>query len=183
VTAKTLALIAAPTSLQPGGYVPKAYSDRVNPSVESARFEVQTVPQGRRILLSWSCPEPVRELTGDVDHFVDAAALAIPATPDAPWISMGAPGKAVEGALWRADREALLQFHAEGLGTVKRQPAPDAWQVAAEWRAGEWSVRFDLAAWPHLERNTRLAFAIWRGATADRGGLKSVSSGWVRLEP
>jgi DMSO reductase family type II enzyme heme b subunit len=182
VTAKTLALIAAPPSLQPGGYVPRAYSDRVKPSVESARFEVQTIPQGRRVHLIWSCPEPVRELTGDVDRFVDAAALAIPATPDAPWISMGAPGKAVEGALWRADRAALFQIRAEGLGTVKRQPAPGPWQVTAEWKAGEWNVRFDLAPWSDLERSNRLAFAIWRGAAADRGGLKSVSSGWVALD-
>ena len=66
---------------------------------------------------------------------------------------------------------------------MKRQPAPDRWQVTAEWRAGEWSVRFDLAPWALLERSTRLAFAIWRGAAADRGGLKSVSPGWVTFEP
>ena len=183
MTTKNLALIAAPTSLQPGGYVPRAYSDHVVPSVASARFELETIHRGRRVRLIWSCPAPVRELTGDVDGFVDAAALAVPATPDAPWISMGAPGKAVEGVLWRADRAALLQFRAEGLGTVKRQPAPDPWQVTPEWKAGEWSVRFDLGPWPRLERSTQLAFAIWRGAAADRGGLKSVSPGWVTLEP
>ncbi len=76
MSARTVTLIAAPAALQPGGYVPKAYSDRMKPSVESARFEVQTLPQGRRVRLIWSCPEPVRELTGDVDRFVDAAALA-----------------------------------------------------------------------------------------------------------
>jgi len=182
VTAKTVSLIAAPTALQPGGYVPNAYSERVKPSVESARFEVQTLLQGRRIRLSWSCPDPVRELAGDVDRFVDAAALAVPTTPDTPWISMGAPGQALEGALWRADRAAPFQFRAEGLGTVKRQPAPESWRVTAEWEAGEWSVRFDLAPWALLARSDRIAFAIWRGAAADRGGLKSVSSGWVTLE-
>ena len=180
--AERLTLIAAPTALQPGGYVPRAYADRVKPSVDSARFEVQAVPEGRRVRLAWSCPEPVRDLTGNVDHFVDAAALAVPATPDAPWITMGAPGKAVEGALWRADRPALLQFRAEGLGTVQRQPAPDSWHVTAEWRAGEWSVQFDVAPWRRLERSAQLAFAIWSGAAGDRAGLKSVSPGWVTLQ-
>ena len=176
-------LIAAPTALQPGGYLPKAYMERVLPSVRSAEIEVERGPEGRRVRLSWSCPEAVRELVQETDRFVDAAALVIPTVPDTPWITMGAPGKAIEGALWRADRTGLFSFNAEGLGSVKRGPPLAHWDFDAKWEAGRWSVRFDLAPWPRLDESTVLAFAIWRGAAADRGGLKSVSPGWIELEP
>lgn len=183
MTRKTLDLIAAPTALQPGGYVPKAYADRVTPSVASATLDVQRDPKLRRIRLTWSCPEAVREADRETDRFVDAAALTAPEVADAPWISMGAPGKALGGALWRADRAELTAFRAEGLGSVERQPPPADWKVTAAWDAGTWSVTFDLDPWPQLEASSRLAVAIWRGAANDRGGLKSISPGWVTVEP
>ena len=78
-------------------------------------------------------------------------------------------------------RAELLRFHAEGLGSVKREAPPAHWKVLAEWAAGSWSVTFDLAPWPLLDRSPGLAVAIWRGAADDRGGLKSVSPGcWAR---
>jgi DMSO reductase family type II enzyme heme b subunit len=178
-----LVLVAAPTALQPGSYISKAYADRAVPSVRSATLELEPGPQGRRVRVSWSCPEAVRDLGGETDRFVDAAALAIPAAPDTPWVTMGAPGKPLQGALWRADREGLLRFHAEGLGSVKREAPPDHWKAVADWAAGRWSVSFELAPWPLLEGSAQLAVAIWRGAADDRGGLKSVSPGWVTVTP
>jgi DMSO reductase family type II enzyme heme b subunit len=180
---KTLGLIVAPTVIQPGLYVAKAYADRTVPSVRSATLEVEPGPQGRRVRVSWSCPTAVRELGQETDRFVDAAALAIPAAPDTPWVTMGAPGKPLEGVLWRADRAKPLRFHAEGLGSVKREAPPAHWKVLAEWTAGHWSVTFDLAPWPRLDQSPQLAVAIWRGAADDRGGLKSVSPGWVTVAP
>jgi DMSO reductase family type II enzyme heme b subunit len=180
---KSVDLIAAPTAAQPGGYVPKAYAERSTPAIRSATLEAERSPEGWRIRLAWSCPEAVRDISGDTDHFVDAAALAVPAVPDAPWVSMGAPGKAVEGALWRADRPGLLQFRAEGLGTVERDAPPAHWKVTAGWENGAWSVAFDLTPWPQLDQGAQLGFAIWRGTAADRGGLKSISPGWLALTP
>ena len=178
-----LDLVAAPIALQPGSYLPKAYANRAGPSLRSATLELEPGPEGRRVRVSWSCPAPVRELGGETDRFVDAAALAIPAAPDAPWATMGAPGKPLEGALWRADHAGLLRFRAEGLGSVKREAPPDHWQVLAEWAAGRWSVTFELAPWPLLDQTTQLAVAIWLGTADDRGGLKSVSPGWVPVAP
>jgi DMSO reductase family type II enzyme heme b subunit len=180
---RTLDLVAAPTAVQPGSYVPKAYADRSGPSVRSATLEVEPATRGRLVRVSWSCPAAVRELGRETDRFVDAAALAIPAAPDTPWVTMGAPGKPLEGALWRADRAELLHFHAEGLGSVKREAPPAHWKVLAEWAEGSWSVTFDLAPWPLLDRSRQLAVAIWHGAADDRGGLKSVSPGWVTVAP
>lgn len=179
----TVATMAAPVGMIPGGYVARAYADRLLPNTRSATLETQREGSGWRVRLSWSCPDPVRDARDHTDRFVDAAALLVPTVEDAPWVSMGAPGKAVEAALWRADREALLQIRAEGLGTVKRHPAPDPWKVASDWQEGVWSVRFELVPWPSLERAGHLGFAIWRGAAADRAGLKSVSTGLIALGP
>jgi len=176
---KTLKLVAAPTAMQPGGYVPKAYAERSQPSTPEAQLEVERVGDIWRVRLGWQCPLAVNDSSTDTNHFVDAAALLVPTLPDAPWITMGAPGKAVEGVLWRADRESVLRMRAEGLGTMERGDAPDGWSVEASWEAGHWSVVFDLRAWPALDRNGQLAFAIWRGAAGDRAGLKSVSPGWI----
>jgi DMSO reductase family type II enzyme heme b subunit len=180
---RRLDLVAAPTAIQPGGYVAKAYADRVVPSVRSATLELDPGPRGRRVRLSWSCPAPVRDLGGETDRFVDAAALALPAAPDTPWATMGAPGKPLEGALWRADRAGLLRFRAEGLGSVKRESPPDHWRAVAAWEDERWSVSFELAPWPLLDASRQLAVAIWRGADDDRGGLKSVSPGWLTVTP
>jgi DMSO reductase family type II enzyme heme b subunit len=179
---QTVPMMAAPVGMVPGGYVARAYADRLLPNTKSATLEAQREGTGWRVRLSWSCPDPVRDASEHTDRFVDAAALLVPTVEDAPWISMGAPGKAVQAALWRADREVLLQIRAEGLGTVKRGPAPDRWKVKADWQEGIWSVSYELAPWPSLERRGQLAFAIWRGAAADRAGLKSTSTGLIALE-
>jgi DMSO reductase family type II enzyme heme b subunit len=180
---KTFDLVAAPTGMQPGGYVPRAYALRVEPFTKSATLDVQRHTEPWRVRLSWSCPDPVRDLGDDTDRFVDAAALLAPTVKDAPWVTMGAPGMAVEAALWRADRAELLWIRAEGLGTVKRSPAPGPWKATAEWKDGHWSVVYDLASWPALKEQAQLTFAIWRGAASDRGGLKSIYPQWNALTP
>ena len=180
---KTFDLVAAPTGMQPGGYVRVAYGLRNEPFTPSATLDVQRNTEPWRVRLSWSCPEPVRDASGDTDRFVDAAALLVPTVKDAPWVTMGAAGMAVEAALWRADRADLLRIRAEGLGTVKRDTAPSPWKANAEWKDGRWSVSYDLASWPALEEQAQLTFAIWRGAAADRGGLKSICPQWIALTP
>lgn len=180
---RTVELAAAPTGMQPGGYVPKAYAGRGQPFTPSATIEAVHGAGGWRIQLSWACPEPVRDIRNESDLFVDAAALAAPTADDAPWVTMGAPGRAIEGVLWRANESALRSFHAEGLGSVKRSAAPGGWMVKADWAKGAWQLAFELPSWPQLDARPRLAFAIWRGAARDRGGLKSISPGWIELLP
>jgi len=178
---QTLTLVAAPTTMQPGGYVPVAYAGRDRPFTPSATIEAERAPGGWSVRLAWSCPDPVHDVSGDTDRFVDAAALSMPTTLDAPWITMGAPGKAVEGVLWRANETQLRRFQAEGLGSVKRSAEPPGWSVRAEWARDEWQLRFDVPGGTPLDEHLLLAFAIWRGAASDRGGLKSVSPGWIEL--
>ncbi len=177
-----VSLMAAPTGLSPGGYVSKAYMNRTAPNTSVADLEVVRTPTGTwRIRIAWDCAEPVREIGDDVDRFVDAAAVLAPTVDDAPFLTMGAPGKAVGGVLWRPDREALLGIRAEGLGTVERDAPPEGWRVDAEWKGGQWRLDFTLPRWQVLDERRKLAIVIWQGAEGDRAGLKSVSPGWIEL--
>ncbi len=173
-----LKLVNAPIGMQPGGYVPRAYADRTEPTTPAADVEVTREGKAWRVTLGWDCPNPVRDISDDTNQFVDAAALLAPVVADAPWVTMGAEGKAVEAILWRADREAPLRVTAEGLGSAQRFDAPEGWAVESNWDAGRWTVSFLLKSWPALEAFDQLAIAVWRGETGDRGGLKSISPGW-----
>jgi hypothetical protein len=51
----------------------------------------------------------------------------------------------------------------------------------SSWDNGVWSVTFELDAWSALTAHKQIALAVWRGDVQDRGGLKSVSEGWIGL--
>jgi DMSO reductase family type II enzyme heme b subunit len=176
---RTLDLVVAPTGIQPGGYIPNAYAGRNKPLTPTLDLEIAHLPGLWRISVSWPCPEKRSEIGDDPSLFPDAAALLVPLVPDAPWITMGAPGKGVEGVLWRPDLEDLRRIRAEGLGSVERGEAAPGWSAKASWDGGRWQVLFTLRGWPALDSAEQLALAIWRGAERERGGLKSITPGWV----
>jgi len=177
-------LIAAPIGLQPGGYIKVAYEGRDKaPTTPSASMDLKRSGKGYRIGLQWQCPNPVETTGSNTDIWVDACAVLAPAAAGANWITMGSEAQPVEGVLWRADREELHAILAEGLGSVHRQPAPEGWKATSSWDNGVWSITFELDAWSALTAHKQIALAVWRGDAQDRGGLKSVSEGWISTEP
>ncbi|MCP4005796.1 MAG: hypothetical protein GY725_16520 [bacterium] len=177
-----LELIAAPTGIQPGGYVAKAYAGRdAAPITPHLDLEVARPPGTWRLRLRWPCPEPVRDVSADPSLFPDAAAVFAPQHEDSAWVTMGAPGKGVDGVLWRADGQNLHAIRAEGLGSMKRDAAPEGWRFAAKHERGFWQLELTLPGWATLDGSGRLAAAIWRGSAQDRGGLKSVTPGWTEV--
>lgn len=178
---QAVALMAAPTGIQPGGYVPVAYADRTTSLTGAAEVSVDAAGKGWSIALAWDCPRAVREATGETDRFVDACAIFAPEVSEAPWVTMGAARMAVNGWLWRPDKPGLLQVRAEGLGTMERSSAPAGAVATADWNGGQWRVAFAIPEWPAFATHRRLALAIWRGADQERAGLKSVSPGWVEV--
>ena len=77
-----LALIAAPTMMQPGGYIPKAYADRTMPSTPAASLETEKNVRGWRIHLAWDCPEPIKHIRNETDRFgAPRRRLARPRSP------------------------------------------------------------------------------------------------------
>lgn len=178
----TITLTAAPTAMQPGGYVPVAYADHTTALTPTANLETVATGNGWRVTLSWACATPVRNTADEIDRFPDACALLVPLVPDAPWITMGAPDKAVEGFLWKADREQPFLIRAEGLGTVVRSAPPPGTRVDATWHEGHWQVVFEIPEWAALSTQRQIAIAVWAGAERERAGLKSVSPGWLAVE-
>lgn len=178
---KAVDLIAAPTGMQPGGYVARAYAGRDEALTPRLEIEVARPPGSWRIRLRWPCPEPVRDVSRDPSLFPDAAAVFAPQAEASPWVTMGAAGLGVDGVLWRADAEHLIAIRAEGLGTMKRSDAPANWRFSAEHAGGFWRLDLTLPGWTTLDASGRLAAAIWRGAAKERAGLKSVSPGWLEV--
>jgi len=179
---KQLELMAAPIGMQPGGYIATAYAGRDrSPMTPHVELEVARPPGSWRLRLRWPCPTPIQDVSRDPSLFPDAAALFAPQHENSPWLTMGAPGSGVDGVLWRADAKRLHAIHAEGLGSMKREEAPQGWRFAAKHEKGFWQLQLTLPGWRTLDAAGRLAVAIWRGAAQDRGGLKSVSAGWIEV--
>ena len=88
---------------------------------------------------------------------------------------------AVDGVLWRADSEELRSISAEGLGSMKRDAAPTGWRFVTQYEQGDWQLELTLPGWATLDASGRVAIAIWRGSAQDRGGLKSVTPGWIEV--
>jgi DMSO reductase family type II enzyme heme b subunit len=177
----TLSLIAAPPAMQPGGYVPDAYKDRLQAVTPTVDVAATQQGKGWVIELRWDCPNPVKSIANETDLFTDAAAILVPGTMNAPWLTMGAPDHPVEAALWRADKSKLYRMHAQGLGTMERSDPPQSWTVDANWENGQWHLRYLIGDWPVLGQFGRIGVAIWRGENQDRGGLKSVTQGWIAV--
>lgn len=181
MTQQTLNLVAAPTGIQPGGYVMTAYQSRTEATTATAELETENAGKRWRIQVRWAAEKPMSSTTDETDLFPDACAILVPTTADAPWVTMGDTGKAVEGILWRADKDKPWSVHAEGLGTMKRSEITEGWKTDAEWKAGYWTVTFSTNNWAALNQFKQLAVAVWQGAAKDRGGLKSVSPGWIAV--
>jgi DMSO reductase family type II enzyme heme b subunit len=176
---KTLDLMAAPVAMVPGAYVPAAYADQLAAVTPQVSVTAERA-RGWRFELTWRCPAAVAKAS-ELGAFPDACAVLTAESPDAQWITMGAPGVPVVGAMWRSDRPLPLHVKAEGLGTVVRgEPLAD-WRAEAAWKGGVWKVVLELGAWAPLDTSLRFAVAVWRGSERQRAGLKSVTQDWIVL--
>lgn len=179
---RRIELMAAPPSIQPGGYIRQAYADRTEPATPWADLVVEPRGSGWHVLVSWACAEQSTRTRHDVNLFSDACAILAPAAPDAPMMTMGSATAAVDGWLWHADRESSVRVTARGLGSVERLEPAAGTQVAGVWSGGRWAVSFELPAWDSLRRQQLIGVAVWQGVAAERAGLKSVSTNWIPIQ-
>ena len=140
--------------------------------------------------LEWSDEKPASDR--GVGAFADGAAVQWPVRygPGValPYIGMGHTGAPVALWFWRADG-SVETLAAQGFGTLTAQ-VTDGVKAKGAWKDGKWYVVFARALAASGEYRVSLApaklgfapvaFATWNGDSAERNGLKRLSS-WYAL--
>jgi len=142
------------------------------------------------IRLSWQDGQR-DDAIGDLDRFVDAAAVMFPLAGNPNPLTMGDEAAPVNAWFWKADRAEPFDVVARGYSTSQRRPAAASGLVARGiHRAREWALVFqrplrpagaDFAAF-QADGSARIAFAVWEGSNADRSGQKAVSAEFLGLK-
>lgn len=177
-----LALTGTPLGLQPTAYVQAAWRER--PIGATRRVRVSALHDGAQLAfrLEWEDASENATLPDD-DRFPDAAAVLLPSAPEAPLITMGAPGAAVTAWYWRANDTGAREIVAEGIGS-SRTVALDSLRAAGKWQSGRWTLVIARAlegkvpgAVARIRPGESIGFgvAVWDGGHAERAGLKSYS--------
>jgi DMSO reductase family type II enzyme heme b subunit len=103
---------------------------------------------------------------------------------------MGSPKAPVNAWYWRANlpENEAQNLIATGLGTAQ-ETAKSATQARARWLDGRWEVVFARPLSTDTDGvklspkgSSKVAFAVWEGASQERAGLKSFSKHWQELE-
>jgi len=190
VGSEDLKLEGTPLGLQPTAHIRAAWMERKIGSV--ARVAVAAVHDGRMLAfrLEWSAASESRE-PSDNDQFPDAAAVVLPSVPEAPAITMGAPGLAVNAWYWRADDERARNVIAEGLGT-SRTVDGELVKGRGTWKEGHWRVVIARALRVDTQEpmaqlepgaDTGFGIAVWDGSQGERAGIKAFSGPlWLKLQ-
>ena len=183
-------LSPTPLDMQPTEYVRVSWKGRPYGKLPSMR--VSAIHNGRNIFfrMVWE-DDSANGKIGDIDQFVDAAAVLFPVDPEAPLIGMGVKGKPVNAWFWRADWERPRNIAAEGMGSTQRREDAALASKARHLR-GRWNVVISRS----LNGNgapegtvelapgatSKVAFAIWQGANQERAGIKAFSPDWQALQ-
>ncbi|MDP6980226.1 MAG: ethylbenzene dehydrogenase-related protein [Myxococcota bacterium] len=183
-------LLGTPVGMQPTAAIQVAWMNKKIGTVD--HVDVAALHNGREIAfrLEWSAATESSDVS-DNNSFPDAAAIALPVSPDAPIITMGAPGQPVNAWYWRADEpQGARQLSAEGLGTSLTFDQRVI-QGRGSWKQGRWRVVLARALRVESESPvaelipgtaTGFGVAIWDGANGERGGIKAFSGNWLPLE-
>lgn len=186
---KTISLTGTPSSMQPTEAIRVSWTGKQTGAVGSVLVNALHNGELLAFRLEWEDASENAALD-DNDSFPDAAAIALPAHPDAPLLLMGAPGKPVNAWYWRADDpEGARQVAAEGLGTSRTLDL-SAVRARGRWKEGRWRVVIarplrisgvEGAAQLAAGQETGFGVAIWEGSNMERGGIKAFSGIWVPL--
>ncbi len=189
VPTEDLRMGGTPLHLQPSRYVRTVWAGK---PLGAVRFlKVQAAHNGQDILFRLEWPDETKNADyGDGSVFPDAAGVLFPLNGDAPLQTMGSEQAPVNGWFWRASfAEGEAQnIVARGLGTVEETQKSYV-QARARWQDGRWQLVFarplatDGAEGVQLaaKKPTKVAFAVWDGASQERAGLKSFSKQWREL--
>jgi DMSO reductase family type II enzyme heme b subunit len=164
---------------QPSAYVRTAWAGKMVGTVRALSVQAANNRQGIYFRLEWRDDTHDSDY-GDGSRFPDAAAVLFPLNGDAPLKRMGAPAAGIESWYWRANRGVAgecLSLH----GFATEEPRLGLLvETSARWADGRWQV---VIGGPLTDKNgpSRVAFAVWDGASQERAGLHSYSPEWLDL--
>lgn len=191
ITARKVSLVPAPVALQPSKYIQAKWKDGEFGKVGSLGVQVLHNGKELAIRLEWENTQSnVRRFENN--DFPDGAAILFPLSKHAP-LFMGAPGEPVDIWHWQADRPDTAYGNlATGIGTSKVMDE-DAAVTQSLYRGGRWMVVYRRAmsvktpateaAQFAVDKPIKMAFAVWDGGNAERGGLKAFSPEWLEVTP
>lgn len=189
VPAEKLRLGGTPLQLQPSRYVRTAWAGK---PIGAVRFlKVQAAHNSKDILFRLEWHDDAKDMDyGDGSRFPDAAGILFPLDGDASLPTMGSEEHPVNAWYWRANfsTDEAQNLVARGLGTAA-ETAKSNVQARAKWADGSWAVVFarplsgNGGDGVRLARggSVKVAFAVWEGASQERGGIKSFSKEWQGL--
>jgi DMSO reductase family type II enzyme heme b subunit len=191
ITARKVSLVPAPVAMQPSKYILGKWKDGEYGKVGSLGVQVLHNGKELAIRLEWENPQSNLRRFENND-FPDGAAILFPLTQHAS-LFMGAPGEPVDIWHWRADRPDSAHGNlATGIGTSEVMDE-DAAVTRSLYKGGRWAVVYRRAlsvAAPATQvaqfavgETIRMAFAVWDGGNAERGGLKAFSPQWLEVTP
>jgi len=183
-------LTGTPAGMQPTQAIRNAWADKPIGAVDRVRVAAAHNGEVLAFRLEWE-DATENDALGDTTSFPDGAAVVLPSTPEAPVITMGAPGNAVNAWYWRADEsEGGRHVVAEGLGS-SRTLDDRLVRGRGLWKRGGWQV---VLARPlrvespeplvRLEPGGTIGFgvAVWEGGSGERAGIKAYSGPqWLQL--
>lgn len=183
-----LQLVQAPLSMQPSPWMQGAFKERDWGALTRAGLRALHNGEVLAVRVAWAVPEPARSSVG-ANEFPDACAVMFPFVRDAS-IFMGADGAWVNMWLWRADDYGPFAVTAAGIGTTQRVD-DGLVKASADYRDGSWQVILSRPLGPANRRDHvpftpgtswQVSLALWQGARAERGGIKSFCPTWTDVE-
>jgi DMSO reductase family type II enzyme heme b subunit len=177
IPAMTLGLIPTALDRQPSAYVQTSWAGKPRGEIPSIQVQTLQAGDGLAIRLEWAALEPSRSIN-DINVYADACAILFPENgKQADLETMGSEQEPVIAWHWRAGTEEPFAITAKGIGTVTRHKEHQV-RARSRWTDGKWQVVFTRALQGEdisLNHGMTLpvAFAVWSGVVAERGGLKS----------
>lgn len=187
VPREVVALVSAPVTGQPSGYVRSVYAGAPTGAVR--QLEVRVARSGDEVLVRLEWADATENRRHEHRCFPDAVAVMFPAGSEAPLSLMGSPDQPVLLWYWRPDLDdGANQLMARGLGTVERLEGSHP-TAKSSYADGRWSVVFrqgdsgngGAAAGLDAGDSGQVAFAVWEGSSGERAGIKAVSRSWHEL--
>ena len=176
-------LSPAPLDRQPSAYIQKSWSERRFGLVNQIFVRAIHNRNNLAVHLRWRCDHASRRIS-DINVYADACAIMFPLdsvlTDMIQPQTMGSPEFPVGLWYWRAGVDQTYSARAMGIGTVERDHenlkargicADDHWQVV---------ISGDIQGLGRV-KSLPVAFAVWAGANAERGGIKSHSPEFCNL--